>query len=239
MTRIAVLTLTRDRLEYTKHCFQRLTEYAGCPYDHYILDQGSTDGTVAWLERRTRAADHLADTTGTSVRDYFFPQPSNIGISRGMNLLLDEAVPRGYDLFVKFDNDCEVTQPGTLARIAELADDQWILGPQVEGLNDPPGGIETVQHKGAIVKVLGQIGGIFTCVPAWVYREFRYDENNPTWGMDDCQLSGWFQARGGRLGYIQDLHVNHYETTAGQWARYPAYFRQKMSEGLPAVPLPD
>ncbi len=47
--RIAVLTLTRDRLDYTQHCFQTLQEFAGCDFDHYVLDQGSTDDTVDCL----------------------------------------------------------------------------------------------------------------------------------------------------------------------------------------------
>jgi GT2 family glycosyltransferase len=43
---VAVLTLTRDRLPYTQHCFATLKENAGCDYDHIVLDQGSTDGTA-------------------------------------------------------------------------------------------------------------------------------------------------------------------------------------------------
>ena len=50
---IAVLSLTRDRLDYTKHCFGRLIELAGCDFDWYITDQGSNDGTVDWLHANT------------------------------------------------------------------------------------------------------------------------------------------------------------------------------------------
>ena len=53
--KFAVLTLTRDRLEYTQHCFETLRQNAGCDYDHYVLDQGSEDGTrVALAERGVR-----------------------------------------------------------------------------------------------------------------------------------------------------------------------------------------
>ena len=47
--RVAVLSLTRDRLVYTRHCFAKLHEFAGCEFDHYVLDQGSKDGTDEWL----------------------------------------------------------------------------------------------------------------------------------------------------------------------------------------------
>jgi GT2 family glycosyltransferase len=67
--RIAVVTLTRDRLEYTKHCFETLRVNAGCDYDHFVLDQGSGDGTAEWLIRQ----DDLE----------VVPLAENVGICRG------------------------------------------------------------------------------------------------------------------------------------------------------------
>ncbi len=217
--RLAVFTLTRDRLDYTKHCFDRLKRYAGVPYDHYVLDQGSTDGTHEWLyaESGVKYAEHL---------------DGNIGISRGLNLLLERA-GKNYDYYLKFDNDCEIVEPDTVKRVIDASDDHWILSPRVQGLNSPPPTGEEVDLNGERVGELGQIGGIFMLIPGWVFQTFRYDENNPTWGMDDVQLSQWFRSRQGRLGYLLDLPVNHYETTKGQWERYPAYFERKVGEGSP------
>ena len=104
--RVAVLTLTRDRLDYTQHCFATLHEFAGCDFDHYVLDQGSQDGTEAWLQE-TDAEVVALDT--------------NLGIACGLNLLLDESVnPADYDVIVKFDNDCELTLPNTLRDVCRL-----------------------------------------------------------------------------------------------------------------------
>ena len=47
--KIAIYTLTRDRLLYTKQTFVSLWEHAGYPFDHFIVDNGSTDGTPEWL----------------------------------------------------------------------------------------------------------------------------------------------------------------------------------------------
>jgi len=41
--KIAIYTLTGDRLEYTKYCFDLLQKKAGYSYDHYIADNGSTE----------------------------------------------------------------------------------------------------------------------------------------------------------------------------------------------------
>jgi len=222
VTGVAALTLTRDRLDYTKHCFACLRENAGHPYDHYILDQGSTDGTQEWLRNEYDA-------------DWIDLRPDNIGISKGLNDLLDAAGPH-YDYYLKFDNDCEVTHPDTLKTTLAVAEGgDWMLSPRVLGLRSPPPHDDPILVNGHKVGALPQIGGIFLLIPGRVIRAgFRYDETNPSWGMDDVQICHWFREQGGHVGYLLDVTVNHYETTDGQWERYPDYFAQKIREGLPA-----
>ncbi len=214
--RVAVLTLTRDRLEYTQHCFARLHEHAGCDFDHYVFDQGSTDGTASWLaEEEALGYFHEVNLS-----------PHNLGIHKAMNYWLDRIDGR-YDVVVKVDNDCELIRPGTLRAVAEchIADPDAMIGPLVRGLRSPmPRGLvrDIVGHR---VAETPMIGGIMQPVPAG----YRYDESQPTWGMDDnrlCDQASW-------CGQLVDFPVNHYETTDGQWKRYPGYFATKISEGLP------
>lgn len=213
---VAVLSLTRDRLDYTKHCFQRLRDYAGCKYDHYVFDQGSADGTQRWLMRQELEYVHLA--------------AENVGISKALNLLIGEAGD-GYDVYVKFDNDCELVKPSTLATAALIVHGApWdlIVSPRILGLNSPP---PIEEENGNGLGYVGQLGGIFMAIPGWVFKEFRYDEQgNPKWGMDDVQLSQWFRNRGGRLAYMLDYPANHYETTEGQKQTYPDYWARKAGE---------
>jgi len=122
------LTLTRDRADYTRHCFASLVEFAGCPFDHYVLDQGSEDDTVEFL--------HQYEPYELAV----FPE--NVGIHRGWNILLEEAASgygMGYDVYVTLDNDCELHQPGTLKAVCEAIypDSGWIASPTVNGLQNP------------------------------------------------------------------------------------------------------
>lgn len=211
--RVAVLSLTRDRLDYTKHCFATLHEYAGCDFDHYVLDQGSEDGTADWL--RNEYAPAWVETL-----------PCNIGVSRGINALLDRA--QGYDWYVKFDNDCELTTPNTLNDAC--ADEKWILSPHIMGLNSPPPVERETTVNGLRIGIPGLIGGIFMATPAWVFGQYKHDEGNPIWGMDDVSLCAWFKRNGGEIGYMLDYPANHYETTVGQEARYPAYWKRKVAE---------
>lgn len=216
---IAVLTLTRDRLAYSKHCFQTLRENAGYDFDWYVVDQASTDGTAEWLEQ-----DDSLDVT-------FLNQ--NIGICPALNLLLDEAVnPADYDAIVRFDNDCEVLTPDTLRVIAELAvEHDAILAPKVLGLKNPPPTISQTTMGGYPVDETPILGGIFMVIPARLFAEqgYRFNEEFPPWTGDE-DVCRWWRDCGGRVGYVTSFEVNHYLTSRGQEIDNPEYLGRKLTE---------
>lgn len=221
--RIAVLTLTRDRLEYTQHCFDSLRENAGCAFDHYVLDQGSEDGTREWLtsERLVGRIRHVVYAG------------ENIGCCRGWNRLLDGCHPADYDAVVTFDNDCEVLTYDALAVVAELAvDHQFILSPQVHGLMYPPATIANLQLGRYTVDEKAIIGNIFMAIPATLFsvERFRWDERYAVWDGGES-ITQWYRQRGGRCGYVQGFGVNHYKTTLGQVEDMPWYFERRVLEG--------
>lgn len=219
--RIAVLTLTRDRLDYTKHCFKSLRRNAGCEFDHFVLDQGSRDGTRDWLERELQKC---------RIEGLILKR-ENVGISVGMNHLLAEIDLMDYDVVVKFDNDCEVLMPDTLRDVAALADKgSCLLSPTILGLQQPPLPVGEFTIAGEEILDIPQIGGIFLAAPGWVYQFFRYDPRAPKWGTDDVFICAWFRQIGGRCGYVKRLSANHYETTDGQRVRFPDYFERKDQE---------
>ena len=212
---VAVLTVTRDRLGYSKHCFRQLRKNAGCRFDHYVFDNGSSDGTQDWLKKKTNLTEVIYSDT-------------NIGISKALNQLLD--VARDYSVIVKVDNDCELVTYGALRDAARFVTDNplWICSPRIEGLNAPPGTGEEQVVSGQRIGVTSMIGGIF--LARHTSFQYRYDEANPIWGMDDVGISGAAYAQGGQTCYLLDHVANHYETTKGQEARYPDYFDRKYAE---------
>lgn len=216
--RVAVLTLTRDRLSYTQDCFNRLRELAGCPFDHYVLDQGSRDGTFEWLLTEHKPHALLRET-------------ENIGIHRGMNQLLAQTLNRrigNYDVIVKFDNDCLLQTEGALRDCAEVAAAAYVCSPRIEGLNTPPPVVAETTVQGHRFGRTAIIGGIFTACPASLFQRFLYDETAPLWGSGEPLCEQGFYC-----GYLLDHTAWHIETTAGQHARYPEYFAQKRAEGCP------
>lgn len=215
---VAVLSLTRDRLEYTKHCFGTLLANAGCEFDWWITDQGSQDGTVDWLLANT-------DATITAYNE-------NAGICPALNAMIDDALAAAdYDVIVKVDNDCELLTPNTLRDVCELTlDGHALLSPHILGLRHPP--MPIGNHRG--VSVTQVIGGIFLACPASVFKRGYRHPINATRDGDDWMLCRWFQAQGGLVGYVDGYQANHYETTDGQHARYPEYFLRRQQERVDA-----
>lgn len=227
---VAVLTLTRDRLEYTTHCFDSLFDHSGCDYDHYVLDQASQDGTAAWLTEEAREGN---------LRDVLLSS-ENMGLCRGLNYLI-ELMAQGelgrltdYDVVVRFDNDCEVLRPGTLRTVCEVARAyEAIVAPRVLGLQSPPRMLQTTQLGEHVLEETAILGGIFMAIPAKLFSEygFRYDESMPPYTGDEA-IVPWWRARGGRAGYLQGWEVIHYLTTEGQRAdpRVTEYEQRKLAE---------
>lgn len=226
--RVAVVTLCRDRVGYTRRSFESLVENAGCRYDHVVVDQASGDDTWSYLlsvplKRRIRL-EH------------------NIGICPALNLLLNDGLADGYDVVVRFDNDCIVRQPDTLRVVCELAaQNNLILAPRVIGLRNPPTPLASFAAGQAVedgwrwwtILETSILGGVFMAMPAVLFTEggFRYDETNPPWGGDE-RICDWHRARGGRCGYVDAFTVEH--ATDQHHVDYPDYFQRRVAEGGPA-----
>jgi glycosyltransferase involved in cell wall biosynthesis len=202
-------------LPYTQHCFATLNKYAGCEYDHYVLDQGSTDGTTDWLREQEIPAIEL---------------PENIGINLGLNLMLDTIELDDYDVVVKFDNDSELLTPYTLRDVCAYAmEADMILSPRIHGLRNP---VPTIGTHGPLIDLTPIVGGIFMATPAYVFQDgYRHNPNVGLWGSDDSDLCRHV----GRCGYVRGYDANHYLTTDGQHADIPDYFARTLAEGKPSI----
>lgn len=221
--KIAIFTLTRDRFFYTKYCFGKLMELAGYPYDHFIVDNGSTDETQDWIVRH----DHY-------WTNYTINQ-ENLGLCAGNNQALDMIRRSGkrYNLIAKFDNDAEVITPNIVAQMAavfEEAGKQMLLSPRVTGISRQPIRTHTIREYRHEIGITNHIGGLFSWASADLYMGYTYPNDLPLASGDDSAFAYWVYQQGCYVGYVEDLVVNHYETTAGQAERYPEYFERKRKE---------
>lgn len=221
--KIALFTLVRDRLFYTQHCFKTLREKAGYDFDHYIVDNGSQDGTFEWLHQ---SLDQFKQVTWNS---------ENRGLCAGNNQALDMVRRSGvkYDLIAKFDNDCEVISNNIISEIAAIYSQTtrpMLLSPSVTGINKQPKRSYIEKAFTHPIGVTNHIGGLFAWCNADLYLQYTYPDNLPLARGDDSAFAYWVYQQKLIVGYVEDLVVNHFETAAGQAARFPDYFSRKWKE---------
>lgn len=219
----AVFTLTRDRLYYTQHCFKTLREKAGYDFDHYIVDNGSTDGTQSWL------LDHKKQWQGLKINS------TNKGLCAGNNQALDMIRHSGikYDLIVKFDNDAEVISDNIvreMVSVYEQAKKPMLLSPRVTGITRQPRRSYWEKAFTYPIGITNHIGGLFAWCNADLYLSYTYPDNLPLASGDDSAFAYWVYQQKYIVGYVEDLVVNHYETAEGQSKRFPDYFARKWKE---------
>lgn len=230
--KVAVITITRDRLEYTKRAFEALHERAGHPFGHIVVDNGSADGSVKWL-REVWLPNFVAAGNFGCLRAF----PENHGIGAAWADAVGVALADGADLIVKLDNDAEVVTPGILASLVEVFGETpalgplHILSPRVEGINRQPRRVSTLHFGKWAVGFTGMVGGLCLATTAEFYRQYRFPLGEiPKARGWDSHLCDWARRRGARTGYVEDLVVAHMDGTDGQAKKFPDYFARKRRE---------
>jgi glycosyltransferase involved in cell wall biosynthesis len=221
--KVAIYSITYDRIEYTKKSFKSLKETAGYPFDHFIVDNGSTDETRSFLV------------------DYVPPERrlihgENQGISRASNQVVDMIKEKDYDIIVKWDNDCIGLTKGWLLKMVDIwkSNRMMALSCYVQGLVDNPGGAQRIGYgtlKGELVGIAKHLGGICHFVDAHAYDVFRWDEDSFLHGVQDMEFSQYLQFHGFSMGYLENYYVSHGPVnTAKQKDDYPEYFERRIKE---------
>ena len=199
--RIAIYTLTRDRLEYTKRMLKQLKETAGIEYDHFILDNGSKDGTMKYLRKHINEFKVVVGV------------PNNMGLWCGIQHIIDFTHNfKGYDYVLKLDNDMEFPEKDWLKKLITVYEKANfdILSPFVEGVCDGKGGVDRGgnQHiqnvlgtRGVTISHVPHVGGACLLTTPDMYYESLPNKFMAT-GWDS-----WF-CEGLRCGIVEDIHVS-------------------------------
>lgn len=232
--KVAVFTLTKDRLEYTKKSFESIHKKTKYKFDHYVVDNGSTDGTVEWLK------EHEGEGNEDDINlKKVIINPENVGISKGSNQALDAIMKESgvdYDVIIKIDNDCVVHSAGYLEALIDIYErvPKMVLSPYVSGLVDHPGGTPRefgYTYLGVFqVGLVPHVGGIFCAAPASLYKGFRWNSHDYLHSRQDWEFSQYAGRNGHLLGYVENLECEHIDTTVGQMKKMPEYFELRKKE---------
>lgn len=224
---VAIYTLTYNRLAYTKKSFDSLWEKADYPFEHFIFDQGSTDGTVEYLKEYEES--HKGKV-------HIIYSEDNKGISIASNRLIDEIVKDNkFRIIMKSDNDAQYTSKGFLKKMVEIWKSNHLiaLSCYINGLKDNPGGAQRIGYgklKGQLLGMTKHLGGICHFVDAKGYKYFRWDTEDFLHGFQDVEFSRYLLMNSWQMGYLENFYCDHINGTVGQHQDFPDYFEKRKTE---------
>lgn len=220
--KVAVYSLTRDRLADTQKAFPALREKAGIEFDHFVWDNGSTDGTVEWLREHEKDFKFL----------HF--SPDNKGQCIPSNRLF-AAIGDSYEYIIRFDNDTIIQTDGLLAKLIEAQSYLGrgaIVSPMVYGLiNPPPPYAETTLHGTKFIFV-DILGGICRVHPIRSLKGFKFGEHGCLALGEAAKLSDYCIANKIPMAYVDNLVVEH-DTPAHIKGNIEYFKRRQIEQYVP------
>jgi glycosyltransferase involved in cell wall biosynthesis len=220
MPKIAVYTMTRDRLEYTKKSFDMLKRYAGIDYDHYVFDNNSTDGTKEWLqEQHEKGKLH-----------YIYLADENMGQNIGANVLLDQIMIEDYDWVMRWDNDIVPRTRRFLKKLYNAAEKFLksgivpVLSPKIEMLKYPPEPFAEGNDVGFDYEAVRILGGMCRLHHRMFFERFRYNRfNSLGFGEAHETAEEAFRQNSPKIR-VPGISVEHYKGEDAQIDEMPDYF---------------
>ena len=218
--KVAIFTITYDRLDYTKRMFESMQKSAKYPFSWFVFDNGSKDGTQDWVAKQT---------------PYVAGSIKNTGLTYASNFLIERIMKDGeYQIIIKVDNDCEFMTKGWLKTIVDLYKRNHMLyiSPYVEGLVQNPGGAVRIGYTFMgpyYIEVTEHIGGIFAAIAAKAYEKFRWNDQF-LHGNQDREASKAFLRQNYMPFYLPMHRVMHMDGTSRQAEKYPDYFERRKTE---------
>jgi len=209
--KVGIFSITLDRLYYTLHCFKTLEKNAGYPYEHLIIDNGSTDGTP----------EYLIEEGYNVIRN-----ESNEGITRATRQAIEYFKDKDIDIIIKVDSDAEFITPSTITKVVEFfqkSNKYFAISPIIGGLSNPPQIIKKENINGIIAGEVYGVGGIFR---ACLMKDMLHLASEIEM-LNDSKIFDYCLRKKIRMAYLPDLTINHFETTKGQEKRYPTYFSKE------------
>jgi len=224
--KVVVVTVTWNREDYLKRTVKSMKKKAGYDFDHIIWNNGKK-------LKEKYGAEAVLDCKN-----------ENVGVPYGYNRVMDyinlDRKKGRPDIVVLTDNDVEFKSDDWLKDIVDLMQitSRIVVSPYVEGLRDNPGGAkrtgiktsdgrEIVPRNGYMGKhYMGFVtfmGNIVQAMPAKFWESFRLKEDTFKHGTQSFQISDEAMKQGYVLGYMENVKVEHMDTTAGQEKADPEY----------------
>lgn len=217
----SVMFVTYNRINLTKRTLENLYQTINVPYRLIIVDNGSTDGTIEWLQSLSN--DHqLCQSVNIHLND------ANLGIAIGRNQCLKIADSFNDDWLCTLDNDVELPV-GWLKECIEIieANPNFCIGVNMEGHPYP---VITRNGKPFQYKAAGNLGTACTVFHRRLHEKIGFfTMEYERYGEEDADF--FYRARIARyeLGYLITMG-NHFgvgELDTGEYRQFKDECRKK------------
>ena len=218
----SIMMVTYNRLELTKQALDCLIKNTLYPFNLCIVDNGSTDGTIEWLEVDFLA--RVAFGAGTLENVFIKKNKANRGIAIGRNqglVLANEYA--NDDWLVTMDNDVWVPK-GWLTEAIEILEANrkfGAIGVNMENVKYPlvKTGLRPFQEKPQ-----GNLGTACMVFNRSLHKLLGYfnHEDYEFYAHEDADWGMRVRVVGLKLGYIEEMgkHVGEGENDQGEYREF-------------------
>jgi GT2 family glycosyltransferase/Flp pilus assembly protein TadD len=123
-TSVSIVILTWNQLSFTKECLASIERHTPEPHEIILVDNGSSDGTVAWLR----------EIVGTRENYSLVENSENLGFSKGCN----QGIKAANGSYILLLNNDTIVTPGWLSGLLEClhsSPDVGIVGPMTNSIS--------------------------------------------------------------------------------------------------------
>ncbi|MGV7223971.1 MAG: glycosyltransferase [Nitrospinales bacterium] len=223
----SIIILTHNQLEYTKRCIKSIFKHTKETFELILVDNGSTDGTVEYLESEVIAQNTKVKGQKSEIRIKIIKNKENLGFAAGNNQGM--TVARGQYILL-LNNDVVVT-PGWLDRMIVSLErhpqigivgprSNYVSGPQlvssisynVDTLKGLTGYSENfaAEHKNEATRILRVVGFCMLIKRSVIEKIGGMDERYGLGNFEDDDFSLRAALAGFESWMAEDCFIHHF-----------------------------
>jgi len=191
---VNIVIVTYNRLQYTQKSIASIVDNTVFPYVLTVVDNGSADGTQAWLRKQKRRG----------IIKNLILHPENKGYAYAAN---DGWEAEDSDYYVKVDNDIIIQKKGWLSDMIEVIDNCPEVGAIAYNFEQDSYPITKIGGYKLRVKV-GNLGGCCVLIPKRTYQLLGYwCEEYGLYGEEDGDYGFRIKLAGLLNCYMEDENI--------------------------------